>query len=339
MALMLIAGVFTSCSNDGSQGGGTEQEPEKPVDNNKCTVIFDKNNGSDWAVSQESVTKGGFVKKPENNPYLEGFLFRGWYADGSDEEFDFGTPITSNIRLTAKWTKIPDYLKVGNGYVSGYVAEKLPTDGIIEIPEGITSIGQYAFYECTSLTGVTIPNTVTRIGDYAFKKCTNLTDMTIPDSVTYIGMQAFLECTSLESVTIGKGVSKIEDGAFSNCTRLTSVTIGKGVTEIGSSAFSSCTSLASVTIPDGVTTIGYFAFLLCTKLTDVTIPDSVTEIKGMAFSSCESLTSVTYGGTETEWKRIYRSQSDNTYADGLPGKTIIGKDGSTWTAATYTSGK
>ena len=281
------------CSNDGSQGGGSEQETQKPVDTNKCTVIFDKNNGSDWAVSQESVTKGGFVTKPENDPYLEGFLFRGWYADRSNEEFDLGTPITSNIRLTAKWTKIPDYLKVGNGYVSGYVAEKLPTDGIIEIPEGITSIGGSAFHDCTSLTGVTIPNTVTRIGNYAFKKCTNLTDMTIPDSVTYIGMQAFLECTSLESVTI----------------------------------------------PDGVMTIGYFAFLLCTKLTDVTIPDSVTEIKDMAFSSCESLTSVTYGGTETEWKRIYRSQSDNTYADGLPGKTIIGKDGSTWTAATYTSDK
>ena len=116
------------------------------------------------------------------------------------------------------------------------------------IPQGIASIGDYAFDSCTSLTSVSIPDSVTSIGDCAFGSCTSLTSVSIPDSVTSIG-----------------------DYAFGSCTFLTSVSIPDSVTSIGDRAFSYCKSLTSVSIPNSVATIGYHSFDNCTNLT-LTVP-------------------------------------------------------------------
>ena len=116
----------------------------------------------------------------------------------------------------------------------------------VEIENGITSIGNQAFQDCTSLTSITIPDSVTSIGNQALEHCTSLTSITIPDSVTSIGVCMFQECTSL-----------------------TSVTIPDSVTSIGVFAFQECTSLTSITIPDSVTSIGADAFYLCQNITDV----------------------------------------------------------------------
>ncbi len=161
------------------------------------------------------------------------------------------------------------------------------------IADGVTSIGVYAFYDCTSLTSVTIPDSVTSIGSGAFSHCKSLTSVTIPDSVTSIGGAAFNGCSSLTSVTIPDSVTSIGGEAFFNCTSLTSVTIPNSVTSIGEYAFSDCSSLTSVTIPDSVTSIVNGAFAGCRSLTSVTIPDSVTSIDWSAFAGCRSLTSVT----------------------------------------------
>ena len=161
------------------------------------------------------------------------------------------------------------------------------------IADGVTSIGVYAFYDCTSLTSVTIPDSVTSIGSGAFSYCKSLTSVTIPDSVTSIGGAAFNGCSSLTSVTIPDSVTSIGGEAFFNCTSLTSVTIPNSVTSIGEYAFSDCSSLTSVTIPDSVTSIVNGAFAGCRSLTSVTIPDSVTSIDWSAFAGCRSLTSVT----------------------------------------------
>jgi len=92
------------------------------------------------------------------------------------------------------------------------------------------------FQECTNLTNVTIPNGVTSIGAYAFSSCKSLTSVTIPSSVTSIGDRAFIDCTGLTSVTIPSGVTSIGEAAFANCKSLTSVTF-EGTTNLGSDPF------------------------------------------------------------------------------------------------------
>ena len=111
------------------------------------------------------------------------------------------------------------------------------SDTTFEIPNSVTSIGDYAFYDCSSLTSVVIPDSVTSIGDYAFAFCYSLTSVVIPDSVTTIGEDAFASCDSLTSVVIGNSVTSIGDYAFAWCYSLQSVVIGHGVTSIGDSAF------------------------------------------------------------------------------------------------------
>ena len=177
----------------------------------------------------------------------------------------------------------------------------------VTIPDSVTSIGDRAFRYCISLTSVTIPDSVTSIGEEAFYGCWDLTRLTIPGSVTSIDKDAFCFCSSLTSVTIPDSVTSIGDSAFYGCESLTSVTIPDSVTSIGSCAFYGCASLTSVTIPDSVTSIGGSAFYGCTSLTSVTIPDSVTSIGGSAFYNCKSLTSVTIPGSVTSigWSAFY----------------------------------
>ena len=87
----------------------------------------------------------------------------------------------------------------------------------VSLPNGLTSIGWYAFVGCTGLTSVTIPNNVTSIGWHAFENCTGLTSVTIPNSVTSIGFEAFGCCTGLKSVTMSNSVTIIDANAFYGC--------------------------------------------------------------------------------------------------------------------------
>jgi len=166
----------------------------------------------------------------------------------------------------------------------------------LDISDSATaSIGNEAFYQCTSLVGVTIGNSVTSIGNSAFRGCNSLASITIPNNVTDIGIWAFLGCTGLTSVIIGNDVSSIEEKTFMNCLGLTNVIIGNKVTSIGDSAFEGCTNLASVIIPDNVTGIGTSAFDTCTSLASVIIGENVTSIGNYAFYQCYNLANVTIG--------------------------------------------
>ena len=119
---------------------------------------------------------------------------------------------------------------------------------IVVIGDSVTSIGDYAFYKCASLTSITIGNSVTSIGSWAFGQCTSLTSVTSPDSVTSFGTYSFYKCTGLTSVTIGNSVTSIGNGAFGGCTGLEEMVIPYSVTSIGTAAFADCTNLGSLTV-------------------------------------------------------------------------------------------
>ena len=164
--------------------------------------------------------------------------------------------------------------------------------GDVIFPEGVTSIGNFAFSWCSGLTSVTIPDGVTSIGEHAFLGCSSLSSVTIPDGVTSIGDRAFTYCSSLSSVTIPEGVTSIGDYAFSGCSRLSSVTIPESVTSIGGGAFSDCSSLHEIKIPGSVKEIGYDTFHGCENLKSVTLAEGVEKIGERAFSYCKNLANI-----------------------------------------------
>ena len=162
----------------------------------------------------------------------------------------------------------------------------------VEILEGVTSIGAYAFQDCSGLTSIPLPSTVTNIGIRAFKGCSGLTSISLPEGVTSIGEQTFYDCSSLTSIPLPKGVTSIGNHAFSGCSRLTSISLPEGVTSIGNGAFSGCSSLISISIPKGVTSIGESTFSSCSSLTLISLPEDVKSIGRSAFYYCSDLTSI-----------------------------------------------
>ena len=129
---------------------------------------------------------------------------------------------------------------------------------------------------------------VTSIGDYAFRDCSGLTSVTIPDSVTSIGDYAFLRCTSLTSITIPESVTSINEGTFTACSGLTSITIPESVTSIGAYAFGWCSNLSSIRIPNSVTSIGGRAFLDCTGLNSVVFEGDAPTIGTEVFEGIQA---------------------------------------------------
>lgn len=154
---------------------------------------------------------------------------------------------------------------------------------------GIKRVGNYAFYDCRSLTSITIPDNVTSINGSAFSGCISLTSITIPNSVTSIGGNAFYGCGNLMSITIPDSVTRIETNTFYGCSSLTSITIPDSVTSIGDSAFEYCRGLMNIRIPDSVTNINRFAFEYCSGLMSATIGNGATSIGNSVFYGCKKL--------------------------------------------------
>ena len=200
----------------------------------------------------------------------------------------------------------------------------------ISIPNNVTSIGSSAFESCSQLASIEIPSSVTSIGDYAFSGCSGLTSVNIPEDVTSIGERAFMNCSQLASIEIPKSVTSIGKYAFSGCSGLTSITILGGVTSIGDFAFSRCSQLASIEIPSSVTSIGNSAFESCSQLASIEIPSSVTSIGNSAFWNCTGLTSITIPNRVTSIGnfafRYCRSLASITIPDSVTSIGVVAFD-------------
>jgi hypothetical protein len=210
------------------------------------------------------------------------------------------------------------------------------------IPEGVTTVSNYAFYGCSDLLYVAIPDTVTYIGNSAFYGCSKLIEPVIPDGVTSIGSYAFFGCQNLKRVLIPDSVTRIGNSAFRNIViegvyisnieawlnisfgdqgshpndygrlhilnengdEVTDIIIPDSVTSIPDYIFIQAESITNVTIHDNVTTIGDSAFSICDNLVSVVLGNGVTTIKDSAFLYSDKLSSIFYNGTEEDWLKI-----------------------------------
>ena len=224
---------------------------------------------------------------------------------------DFGSKILSHtvdnngnciIEFEGKFTRIPD---------RAFKNTKINSKDIC-IPNTVTSIGSYAFYNTAISGNLAIPNSVTEIGEGAFENCMNLNSLflpsnlkrienrtfnacgfsgglTIPNSVTEIGEKAFYNCTGFNgTLTLSNKLETIGESAFNGCSGFTgSLTLPNSVTDIGNGAFMNCKYFTSLELSNALSAIPEYAFKGCEGLSgSLVIPNSVTEIGNQAFSGC-----------------------------------------------------
>ena len=246
--------------------------------------------------------------------YGDGSLIANLYTNTSDGTYELEIVGSGDMASWYDYYNVPWY-----DYRSQII--------IVDISEGVTSIGNYAFYYCTSLTSVNVTEGVTSIGNYAFYYCTSLTSISLPDSLTSIGSYAFYNCTSLTSINIPKNITSLGSRAFYNCYSLTeirfeatelgnlsssnymfynagvngtgiTVIIGSNVKRIPSYLFypvsgnSGLVKIIGVRFEENSVCdyIGAYAFRYCTDIGYVIIPSSVTSIGNYAFYGCSNIT-------------------------------------------------
>ena len=190
----------------------------------------------------------------------------------------------------ARAARVAQLFEISGGVLKRYKGQ----EARVEIPEGVTIIGERAFAGNGFLTDVTIGGTVREIEGYAFEKCPVLKNVTIGDGVEKIGGYAFRECPLLKTAAVGDGAESIGNNAFDRCASLTGLRLGKGLKSIGGYAFNFCEALTEAELPSGLKQIGGGAFAHC-GLQKIDIPDGTEEIGAFAFSNADRLAEVTKG--------------------------------------------
>ena len=220
----------------------------------------------------------------------------------------------------------------------------------IVVHDGITSIGDRAFYGMSNLVTVTLPASVTRLGEMAFFECTSLKQISIP-GVETIGWGCFYGCISLNNVTLPECLRSIGGQAFYQCAKLSGITIPKNVEEMGVMVFSYCKSLVYVKIQARLTVLPNWTFYGCVLLWEVYLPSSITVVETNALGECPNLYYVDYGGTEEVKEEIEHqlsqpttmvpdedAPSDVTYNESENATITITQGGSSNTSSENTSG-
>ncbi len=219
-----------------------------------------------------------------------------------------------NTTDLAAWCDI-DFSKSTSNPVSQCKVLKVNGELLSEVvvPEGATTVKQYVFYNCTSISKITFPSTL--VGSAAFAGCSGLKSIEIPEAVTALPTNMFQNCKALESVTLPSGLLSVGKNVFFNCSKLSAIKFPATVKRIdqksfqncsslemiefdgtpefiGDYAFSGCSALKEVTLPEGLESLGYNTFFGCTSLAEVTIPSSMQSIGNNVFGNCASLATI-----------------------------------------------
>ena len=265
------------------------QEPQEQVSEEEVSENAGENNAQLKAASDASARSGNIYSGTD------------WNLGETDKKL----VIESDAGMA-------DWCIAKTSRVESFYEDKITS---VEIKDGVSYIGEEAFFWCQNMTSVTIPSSVTSIESEAFELCTGLPQITIPNSVINIEARAFYacrqlteitipnitnikastfgSCKGLKTITIPNSVTSIGEGAFSHCSGAETITIPNSVTSMGDGVLKGCDALKDVKLPNDITSIGKETFSQCINLTSITIPDSVTSIGEMAFAFCSSLESIT----------------------------------------------
>ena len=158
--------------------------------------------------------------------------------------------VDSSVRRLCDWLIYPSCYPA-------YFNSRLTT---VELPEGLESIGNFAFSRCVLLTQINIPSTVKVIGKRAFGDCESLESVVLPEGLEQLGGEAFIACASLLSINIPLGIKAIKSYTFRGCASLRDVELSEGLESIGYQAFSECPMLRHISIPPTVKEISPYTF-------------------------------------------------------------------------------
>ena len=275
------------------------------------------------AISSDNFT---FYENPDGTLALSGY-------EGKDSPTTLTLPSSVNGRAVTviksfafdraksslKTVKIPGSIK----RIESYAFSNLKAlETVAFTSSGLESIGNEAFYNCTSLKSIGLPGSLTTIEECAFENCSSLKSLTIPNKVTKLGSYTFKNCTSLASISFPSGLKEFGIRSFDDtpwlvaqrkvyssklvivnnilidaaASTVTSITLPKSLEGIADCAYNSNTKVKSVVIPEGCKSIGLAAFTFCENLESVTIPSTVTYIGGNAFD-------------ETKWLAIQQKKN------------------------------
>ena len=236
--------AYWTCEHCGKYFLSDDANPEtaKAVEQSECMIP---------ALNHKNATTRGASEPTETSPGYSGDR----YCPDCDKVVEKGYTYWNEDNLTWKLDADGTLTISGTGTMKDYDYNNNPSPANqkkgsvkkVVIKDGVTSIGNFAFYNCKSLTSITIPDSVTSIELAAFNNCNNLTSITIPDSVTSIGDSAFELCNKLSSITLSNNITSIGNWAFHGCP-LTSITIPDSVTSIGAMAFYSCSNLQTISL-------------------------------------------------------------------------------------------
>lgn len=252
----------------------------------------------------------------------------------TDDNSDSGSTSADEVKISGKcgdnafWTVSDEVLTIsGTGYIYDYGSEEenrhpwqrfaVPTYYTVVIENGITRIGNYAFYH-SDLKEITIPDSVTEIGEYAFKECGSIERIELSENVVKIGEGAFAN-SNLRKINIPGKVKEIPKKMCYDCLELKEITIAEGVEKIGETAFECCEMVGELKLPETLTEIDKYAFSTCRGIKKLTIPENVKTIKADAFTGWEDdQTIYVKGKSETPdgWDEDWKDENVNVIWNG-----------------------